>query len=60
MDAERFGILRYAGRLPECSWNWIITQCFSCKQFSPHEEWYHEPIGKSGDAREEEGILEDA
>jgi hypothetical protein len=48
------------GVCPTCSWHWIITQCVSCKQFSPHEEWYHEPIDKSDEAREEEGTLEDA
>ena len=48
------------GACPKCSWKWIITACLSCRQFSPHEEWYHEPIGESGVAREEETALEES
>jgi hypothetical protein len=48
------------GVCPTCSWNWIITQCFSCKQFSPHEEWYHEPISEMDEAHEETQVLVDA
>jgi hypothetical protein len=48
------------GICPKCSWQWIITACLSCKQFSPHEEWYHEPIDESDGAREEKQVLEEA
>jgi hypothetical protein len=48
------------GICPKCSWKWIITACLSCKQFSPHEEWYHEPTGAADDAREETWVLDEA
>jgi hypothetical protein len=31
------------GICPKCSWCWDITQCRACKQWSPHEDWYHHP-----------------
>ena len=31
------------GVCPRCSWKWEITACLSCKQFSFHEHWYHDP-----------------
>ena len=31
------------GVCPECNWHWIITACHACKQYSQHEDWYHEP-----------------
>jgi hypothetical protein len=37
-----------------------VDMCFSCKQFSPHEEWYHEPISETDEVREEEQVLEEA
>jgi hypothetical protein len=48
------------GVCPKCSWKWIITACLFCQQFSPHEEWYHELIGESDRALEEEQVLEEA
>jgi hypothetical protein len=48
------------GVCPTCSWKWIITQCFSCQQFSPHAAWYHEQTGESDDARQEEAVSEKA
>lgn len=30
------------GRCPGCGKQWRVTQCLSCKQFSPHEDWYHD------------------
>ena len=41
------------GICPKCNWHWIITACLWCKQFSPHEEWYHEPGRDSGERTEE-------
>jgi len=48
------------GVCPKCNWNWIITACLSCKQFSPHEEWYHDPDDKADEIHEEKTVLEDA
>ncbi len=37
-----------AGVCPSCRLRWLVTQCLSCKEFSPHEEWYQptDPEGK--------------
>ncbi len=48
------------GNCPKCSWQWLITSCHSCRQFSPHEHWYHDPAGKPRDAARVPAILEDA
>lgn len=40
------------GICPKCSWKWIITCCLSCKQFSPHEDWYHDPDQDAGEESE--------
>jgi hypothetical protein len=47
------------GICPKCNWHWIITACLWCKQFSPHEEWYHEPGGDSEAREEEERVSEE-
>ena len=52
--------IRTHGVCPQCSWNWIITACLSCKHFSPHEDWYHAPNGESDGAHEAEKVLEEA
>lgn len=31
------------GLCPKCSCAWEITACLSCKQFSLHKDWYHDP-----------------
>ncbi|SFF60828.1 hypothetical protein SAMN02799615_04365, partial [Dyella marensis] len=41
------------GVCPGCSYRWQITFCPSCRQFSPHEDWYHWPEG-SVEERERE------
>jgi len=44
------------GICPECSYKWEITACLSCKQFSLHEHWYHDPKPQhSEDEKEEAG-----
>jgi len=48
------------GICPECSWQWHITQCRSCKQFSPHEAWYHFPEDPQVREKEREAEVEDA
>jgi hypothetical protein len=48
------------GVCPTCSWQWIITACLSCKQFSLHEEWYHDPNEDSQSREEKEPAFEDA
>ncbi len=40
------------GRCPGCGRQWRVTQCLSCHQFSPHEDWYHD----DDDRDESEGI----
>lgn len=27
---------------PSCAKKWEVTQCLSCGEYSPHEEWYHD------------------
>jgi hypothetical protein len=54
------GTFETRGICPAYSWKWVITQCFSCKEFSAHEEWYHEPIVESGGVQREEAVLADA
>lgn len=41
------------GVCPGCGYRWQITFCPSCRQFSPHEDWYHWPEG-SVEERERE------
>ncbi len=48
------------GVCPKCGWKWIITACLSCKQFSPHEDWYHDPNEDSEEMGEERRDVEDA
>lgn len=48
------------GVCPKCIWKWIITQCLSCKQFSPHEDWYHDPLSEPGEVAKADAELEDA
>lgn len=48
------------GICPKCSWKWIITQCLSCKQFSPHQDWYHDPLEDSGERTKVHIELENA
>jgi hypothetical protein len=31
------------GVCPACTWQWEITMCHQCKQYSLHEHWYHSP-----------------
>ena len=42
------------GICPECSWKWEITMCHSCGQFSPHEQWYHDPTPPEREKIEED------
>lgn len=28
------------GVCPSCLYQWTVTQCLSCFQFSPHSDWY--------------------
>ncbi|HZR35868.1 MAG TPA: hypothetical protein VFA75_10870 [Nevskia sp.] len=42
------------GICPKCAWRWAITQCLACKQWSPHEEWYHPPEPDARKSREAE------
>ncbi len=44
------------GVCPKCSWKWEITACHSCKQFSLHEHWYHDPqpLSEKSDERQDE------
>lgn len=30
---------------PGCGFQWKITACLRCKQFSPHDDWYAEDPG---------------
>jgi hypothetical protein len=48
------------GVCPKCSWEWIITACLSCKQFSPHAEWYHDPLSDSGKKAAERREVQEA
>ena len=48
------------GVCPKCGWKWIITACLSCKQFSPHEDWYHDPNEDSEEMGEERRDVEEA
>lgn len=48
------------GICPKCSWHWEITQCLSCKQFSLHKHWYHDPDGDSEPAETQETELLEA
>ena len=48
------------GGCPKYNWKWIITACLSCKQFSPHEDWYHDPNEDSKEAKEERAVMEEA
>ena len=45
------------GQCPNCFKQWRETQCLLCKQFSLHEDWYHdeEPVEK--EQREETLIV---
>jgi hypothetical protein len=31
------------GLCPGCRKQWADTQCLACRQFSPHQQWYHLP-----------------
>ena len=34
------------GKCPDCATQWQQTQCLSCHQWSPHEDWHaEEPTG---------------
>lgn len=35
------------GLCPGCGYHWSKTQCSSCGELSPHEDWYHYPAGES-------------
>lgn len=48
------------GICPKCSWHWEITQCLSCKQFSLHKHWYHDPDSDSEPAETQESELLEA
>ncbi len=28
------------GRCPKCNYQWTMTACLKCTQWSPHTEWY--------------------
>lgn len=34
------------GVCPGCGYRWQKTQCPTCGELSPHEDWYHYPEGK--------------
>jgi hypothetical protein len=38
-----------------CGKQWKVTQCLSCREFSPHEDWYHYPEEES---REDQRVEE--
>lgn len=40
------------GVCPGCSFRWEHTQCLSCKQVSPHKDWYHFPDEDEADRAE--------
>ena len=44
---ERWNTFETRGVCPKCGCEWEITQCHSCQQFSPHEQWYHDPASSS-------------
>lgn len=44
--------------LPGCGHCWAMTQCLSCRQTSPHEQWYYFPPPEDGEARETKKSLE--
>jgi hypothetical protein len=31
------------GLCPGCGYRWPQTACLRCRQWSPHESWYHYP-----------------
>jgi len=41
------------GVCPGCSYRWQITACLACRQFSPHEDWYHWPEGETKERERE-------
>jgi hypothetical protein len=49
-----------AGCCPGCGHYWAMTQCLSCRQVSPHEQWYHFPPPEKGETRETKEALETA
>lgn len=49
-----------AGCCPGCGHYWEMTQCLSCRQASPHTQWYHFPPPDEGHVGEREQALETA
>lgn len=35
-----------AALCPGCGYQWSVTACLSCGQFSPHEDWYVDDPGE--------------
>ncbi|HNV71731.1 MAG TPA: hypothetical protein PKO06_18645, partial [Candidatus Ozemobacteraceae bacterium] len=31
------------GKCPNCHYQWTVTACLSCHQWSAHEDWYESP-----------------
>lgn len=48
------------GTCPTCSCKWEITQCLSCKVFSLHEHWYHDPRTVPVEGEQKKSELVDA
>jgi hypothetical protein len=44
------------GTCPKCAYKWQVTACLSCKRFSLHEHWYHDPEPPRADVKEEVNI----
>ena len=41
------------GQCPNCYKQWRLTQCRGCKEWSPHEDWYHATPPVETEKREE-------
>ena len=48
------------GVCPKCSGVWEITACHACKQFSIHNDWYHDDDPNDTDELRREEELEGA
>jgi hypothetical protein len=48
------------GTCPGCGYHWAKTQCLSCGELSPHEQWYHTPTGEAPKVEETEDLSEPA
>ena len=39
-----------AGLCPACGYQWEITACLRCGEYSPHRDWYEDEPGEGGAA----------